>query len=47
LAGVATLRAGSSISPGVTEARRFRGEVTYAIRPLTAGETVSIPFERA
>jgi hypothetical protein len=33
--------------PWVTEARRFRGEVIYAIRPLTAGETVSIPFERA
>jgi hypothetical protein len=30
--------------PWVTEARRFRGEIVYAVRPLSAHETVSIPF---
>ena len=33
--------------PWVTDARRFRGEIVYDIRPLAAGESVSIPFSRA
>lgn len=33
--------------PWVTAARRFRGEIVYSIRPLTAGESVSIPFGEA
>ncbi len=33
--------------PWVTDAHRFRGETIYTIRPLTAEESVSVPFERA
>jgi hypothetical protein len=30
--------------PWVTEQRLFRGEVIYGIRPVSAHESVSIPF---
>lgn len=30
--------------PWVTEQRKFKGEIIYSIRPLSAHETVSIPF---
>ena len=33
--------------PWVTDAHRFHGETVYGIRPLTAGESVSIPFSHA